>query len=348
MDNIGKLSRNFAKKSANREKVPDFFTIVRYIENNNLSKSKVGKAPNIQSEIVRFSQLPHLKFPENEIANISVINGVPLVTVYFFGLLGPNAPMPLEFTDFVLKRTLSYYDLSLQRFLDIIHNRMLALYYRAWALSNQAVSEDRENQIYTKIISAFSGNSEFIYKNPKNSIPRDTQMAYVHFLSKRTRGRDGLEKILSNFFHIPFKVIPYVNTRHMIPKEFLYQLGSDKKSILGVNIQIGSHYFSNTKKIILEVGEISLDECKKMLPGSVGFKRLRQLVNLYVNKPLRYGIRFIIKKNSDFRGYLTGKNALGINMWLVSKNCKTPESVIVVNAFNWSKKIHNDSYEEFK
>lgn len=86
-----------------------------------------------------------------------------------------------------------------------------------------------------------------------------------------------------------------------------------------------------------------------MLPGSVGFKRLRQLVNLYVNKPLRYGIRFIIKKNSDFRGYLTGKNALGINMWLVSKNCKTPESVIVVNAFNWSKKfimIHMRSLNE--
>ncbi|MBQ3034175.1 MAG: type VI secretion system baseplate subunit TssG [Deferribacterales bacterium] len=162
MDNVKKLIRKTARKLKNGEGEPDFFELVRRIENIRRDMPPVGKAHTPLMEPIRFGQTPFLKFPETAISEVdmsSFNDETALIYVYFFGLLGVNGPMLLEFTDYILQRSQNHYDKASRRFLDIIHHKMLSLFYRAWATCEQAVNFDRpEEDLITAIIDSIAGS----------------------------------------------------------------------------------------------------------------------------------------------------------------------------------------------
>src|SRR6185369_7881895 len=65
--------------------------------------------------------------------------------VRLFGLLGPNGPLPLHFTEYARERLRHANDPTLSRFLDLFHHRLMTLFYRAWAQAQPHVSRDRPN-----------------------------------------------------------------------------------------------------------------------------------------------------------------------------------------------------------
>ncbi|WP_273402693.1 type VI secretion system baseplate subunit TssG [Campylobacter avium] len=336
MDDIRFLVKDIKKRIEKKQSLPDFFTLLRYIESKYPKKTKLGYALNYEDEIIRFSQVPHLKFAESEIADIDIKDDKVLLKVYFFGLLGPNSVMPLEFTNFVMNRSLNHQDKGIQSFLDIINHRMLSLYYKAKSVNNQTLSFSKEEDNFYDMISSFCANTQNLHRDKKHILPYDTQITYAHFLSKKIRSKDGLEKILSTFFKLPFRILTHINTKSSIPKEFLCVLSNPKSAILGKNTQIGKHYFSKNKRIILELDQISLKDYKNFIPRSLGFLRLIALINMYLSKPIEYIIKFRLKKDSDVKSYLDAKSALGVNSWLSSKNA---ELDIQINAFNWALKM---------
>ena len=253
MDDIRFLVKDIKKRIEKKQSLPDFFTLLRYIESKYPKKTKLGYALNYEDEIIRFSQVPHLKF---------------------FGLLGPNSVMPLEFTNFVMNRSFNHQDKGIQSFLDIINHRMLSLYYKAKSVNNQTLSFSKEEDNFYDMISSFCANTQNLHRDKKHILPYDTQITYAHFLSKKIRSKDGLEKILSTFFKLPFRILTHINTKSSIPKEFLCVLSNPKSAILGKNTQIGKHYFSKNKRIILELDQISLKDYKNFIPRSLGFLRL--------------------------------------------------------------------------
>ena len=61
----------------------------------------------------------------------------------FFGLFGPQGPLPIHLTEYVRERIRNHGDFTLLRFLDIFHHRMTAFFYRAWARVRPTVSFDQ-------------------------------------------------------------------------------------------------------------------------------------------------------------------------------------------------------------
>ena len=126
---------------------PDFFYLVRLIENLKSQNPKIGFAKEPKDEAVRFGQMPYLNFPATTIHSITEKhdNGEDaLILVYFLGLLGGNGPMPLSTTEYVYGRAKHHYDNSLRRFLDIINHRYIELFYRAFAQNELSVNFDRD------------------------------------------------------------------------------------------------------------------------------------------------------------------------------------------------------------
>lgn len=333
MDDVKKLIKKSSKnlKSGNSE--PNFFELVRRFENINRGMPRVGKAQLPNNELIRFGQSPYLKFPETSISEIdtfSLNHNIPIIYVYFFGLLGVNGPMPLEFTDYVFQRTHNNYDNSLRRFLDIIHHRMLSLFYRAWTLSEQAVNFDRkEDDLIGSIISSLSGNIEDI--TPK-TLPDYTLQSYGRFFSLNKKTADNLAEILSSFFNLPIKIIERVESSHDIPNKFKCLLGNKETSIIGKNAQIGSKYYSNTQKFVIEIGPIDIELCRKMLPISDNFQKLINLINMYVDKPLEYDVKFVLKKGSNITCKLDGRYSLGRGMWAASNKYINKDVVVNISA----------------
>ena len=219
---------------------------------------------------------------------------------------------------------------------------MLALFYRAWASCEQAVSFDREDEdLIGKIINSIAGNLDGVLPD---SLPKHTAQYFSRFFACSVKNADGLEDILSSFFNIPVKIVQRVASSHKIPQKFRCVLGNNDTACLGRNAQIGSKYFSCSKKIIIEIGPASLDFCRTMLPGSRNFQCLTALVNLYLDKPLEYDVKFLLTKDSILQCSLNGSFALGRGIWLASNKCNNPELELNLGASRLNASHHKQLY----
>ena len=126
----------------------DFFAAVRRIECVNRNAPKIGASQKPADDPVRFCQEAMMAFPTSTISKVTpdALTNVPRMYVNFMGLFGPNGPMPLFLTEFARERIIHVNDYTLSRFLDVFHHRMVSLFYRAWAVNQQADSFIAEAQ----------------------------------------------------------------------------------------------------------------------------------------------------------------------------------------------------------
>lgn len=346
MDDIKKLIRQVERQLKNQGKEPDFFELVRCVENAYLNMPRIGYAHHPSREPLNFGQSPYLRFPETALSELGLSETSEnkiLIYVYFFGLLGVNGPMPLEFTSYVLQRSQNYYDRTLRRFLDIINHKMLSLFYRAWALCEQPVSFDRKNDdlVGDIVLSLSGGLSGCLHE----TLPKYTQHSFSNFLSVHIKNRASLEAILSSFFDFVVKIIPNRPSESDLPEKYRCVLGKKDNTILGLSAQIGQKYYSRTKKFLIEIGPLSFADFKAMLPGSKKFMQLLQLVNLYIDRPLEFDLAFLLAANSLLPSKLNGSASLGLKLWLISDKCVNPQQRVVIDASQLNAMYHRQSYQ---
>jgi type VI secretion system ImpH/TssG family protein len=217
--------------------------------------------------------------------------------VYFFGLLGVNGPMPLDFTHYVFRRANNSFDHTWRRFLDIIHHRMLTLFYRAFARNEQPVSFDRENDDpIADIFKALAGlPPDQVFKDPRRE---RFFLNYPHQFGMKVKTRGALEDILRRVFRANIAVRELVTASYDIPPENRAVLGNRDTATLGVNLQIGRSYYSARGKFEICVGPVDYPVCRSLLPGAAGFALLAEIVNLYLYRPLDYDLVFTINGDS--------------------------------------------------
>ena len=349
MEDIGKLVKQASRRLRNGTGAPDFFELVRRIEHGRPDFPRLGKAARPTQENVRFGQTPYLHFPPTEIAEIRQGNGngEALIMTYFFGLLGVNGPMPLEFTDYVFQRSHNYYDQTWRRFLDIINHRFLTLFYRAWAENEQTVSFDRaDDDKITDIIRALAGT-------PSDMFPSDRAFPYLtanyanHF-GRSVKSRSSLEQILHNVLKSDVKVKDYVISSYDIPKGVRCRLGSRETSVLGKNIQLGRTYMSATREFEIEVGPVSFAESIKWMPGTRGFELINRIVTAYLDRPLDYTLTFIVIGKTVPEVRFEGKDK-GVRLgrgFLIGRTKDDENVKITIRASKIFAKNHKASFQQ--
>ena len=123
----------------------DFYLTLRRLEIIHRDRPRLGEGVRVSEEPVRLGQKPTLAFEASTIlATDPRKDGLPpRLEVGFFGVFGPNGPLPLHLTEYAHQRMHHSHDGTLVQFLNIFHHRMLTLFYRAWANSQPTVSRDR-------------------------------------------------------------------------------------------------------------------------------------------------------------------------------------------------------------
>jgi type VI secretion system protein ImpH len=296
MENVRNSIRKASQRLRNGIGAPDFWGFVRKLENANTSKPRLGYGKNPGEENVRFGQAPYLNFPSTDIAEIieggrrASVDAV--IIVYFFGLLGVNGPMPLEFTNYVFRRSHNYFDNTWRRFLDIIHHRFLSFYYRAYSANQQAISFDRKDEDpISDIIRSLTGlppDRGFTERRERIALN-----SAQHF-SLLVKNRWGLEDLLRRTFKLESEVREFIPTSYDIPPENYAILGREQNSRLGVNLQIGRTCISITGKFEIRIGPLAFEDYLKFMSGRNGFALLREAVNLYLDRPLDYSVVFSV------------------------------------------------------
>ena len=119
--------------------------------------------------------------------------------VNFFGLFGPDGPLPLHLTEYARDRRRNFRDPTLQRFADIFHHRALSLLWRAWA-DSAAHAEFRpagRGSLRRSMSGALCGLGMESLRD-RDAMPHLTKL---HFAGRISRTRPVTPKGLRPFCH---------------------------------------------------------------------------------------------------------------------------------------------------
>jgi type VI secretion system protein ImpH len=309
---------------AERPHAHGFFQALRHIDALHAELPALGTARRPQDEPVRLGQDPELAFPPTEIGRVERAgrSGRPHLAVRFFGLWGPNGPLPLHLTAYARERALHVHDETLARFADLFHHRLLLLFYRAWAQAQPAVSLDRpETDRYADFVGSLIGAGGPEWRG-RGAVPTHATLFFAGLFARQVRHADGLAAVLSGDLGRPVRVEPFVGRWLRLPPDERSRLGwrtlprRDAAPRLGANVVAGATVFDRQHQFRLHVGPLALAEFESLLPHGIALPRLRALVQQYVGDELGWDLALELRADERPHAQLGRRTRLGWTSWV--------------------------------
>ncbi|TIY09759.1 MAG: type VI secretion system baseplate subunit TssG, partial [Mesorhizobium sp.] len=208
----------------------DFFELLRRLERRG---GLFGYSGHADREPARLGQHVRLSFSAKDVVAFREAKdktpgkvGAPArVTVANLGLMGPEGPMPLHLTRWVLDRLSQRWftgadarqtsDTTFVDFVNILQHRMIALYYRAWADAHPAVQVERAvGGRVRAMLEAMAGIGLPGTDNPDLDAVKLRQAAS---LASQVDGPERLTLFLAEAFKVPVQIKEFVATWMTIP-----------------------------------------------------------------------------------------------------------------------------------
>ena len=296
----------------------DFYSALRRVECAFPEQPRIGESRRPQDDALRLGQQASLEFASSTLTGFEIRpGGSPAVLRQnFFGVLGPNGPLPLHLTEFIRDRVRNHGDHTLVRFLDTFHHRLLSLFYRAWAQAQPTVSLDRRDRDrFSTYLGALIGISERSMRD-RDAVPDSAKRAFTGLLGRQSRNAEGLASILRGFFQVPVEVEPF--TAHWMPlPEHLYtRLGRGDLAQLGQTAVIGSRVWDMQSKFRLVIGPLDFKQYERFLPRQPSQQRLADWVRTYTGFELKWDCRVVLKAEEVPTLVLGYGGRLGWTTWL--------------------------------
>lgn len=305
----------------------DFFQAMRLIECYYEDSPRLGRSKQVEDEApVRFGQAVSLDFPPSALAAWEKA-GKELpdrLQVLFFGLFGPNGPLPLHLTEYALER-MGKRDMAFTRFADMFHHRLLCLFYRAWAEAQPVVHYDRhaqgqEEDRFSRHLGSLFGLGMDSLRG-RDAMPDLAKLLFAGHLSCQTRHAEGLSIIIAEFFGIPARIEEFVGEWMDIAPHEQTRLGANEQAgQLGLSTVLGARVFGCQHKIRIVLGPLDIDCYRAMLPGQAGLRELTAIVRNYVGDELAWEVNLVLRQPDIPPLRLDGSTQLGWTSWLGSKN----------------------------
>lgn len=277
----------------------DFLQALRTLEASFANKPRFGTARKPADELVRLAQAPELSFAPSTLSAVHLADaqGPPRIEVRFFGLFGPNGPLPSHLTEYARERLLHHSDPTFARFADIFHHRLLLLFYRAWAQAQPTANLDRPNDDrFGHQVGSLIGLGTPLHRN-RDAAPDHAKLFFSGYLARQARHSDGLRSMLSAYLRMPVTVESFVGQWLELPaneRTRIGRAGSGSRtptSKLGAGAVLGRRVFDRQHNFRIHVGPVGLTEFETLLPGGSALAAVQALVRHYVGLELGWGLR---------------------------------------------------------
>lgn len=301
----------------------DFFALVRRVEALQQQLPRIGTASRPGQEVLRLGQDAQLDFAPAALSSFRQEPGQPpRLGVRFFGMLGPQGPMPLHFTEYVRERQHNHGDPTLVHFLDIFHHRLLELFYRAWAHTQPVVQRDRPR---ADRYAAWLGTAFGHRTGAGDTIPEPAKLNQAGLLAGRSRHPEGLVKLLVHHFDVPAAVVPHVGHWMSLHADDRSRLGyarnraaAGQGAQLGRSACAGDEVWDRQYKFRIVLGPLTLEQYLGFLPGHAAWQRLVDWVQLYAGLDLFWDVELTLRRDQVPPPRLGRHMRLGLAAWLPS------------------------------
>ncbi len=323
------LVRELAAKPYSR----GLFDTLRLIQCICNDKPRLGDSAGVRQDPVRLGQEASLRFAPSSLAGFLPAKGSrpPRLLASGFGLMGPNGPMPLHFTQYVLDRQLHVKDHTLARFLDIFHHRAASLFFKAWAINEPTVEHDRpDNDRFAFYIASLIGLGGEQMRG-RDALPDNAKLHYAGRQINHSRDAEGLEAIVGDYFKVPCRLEQFVGQWLELPDDAKSRLGeSPETGTLGVSTIVGSSVWDVQQRFRLVLGPMDLKTYRRFLPGGGGFERLSAWVRTYAGFEYTWDARLILRKEEVPGTALGGGARLGWTSWIKSGPAPSDADTLVL------------------
>ena len=315
----------------------DFYHTLRQIECRNRGYPRLGTSRRPKEDPVRFGQDPSLLFASSTFSSVSPQAkgaGVPRLAVHFFGLFGPNGPLPLHLTEYARDRLREKpADETLVAFADLFHHRLLSLFYRARAAAEPTHSFDRrEDDHFARHLGSLCG-----YGLPglqhRDQLPDEGKLHFAGRLAAETRTPEGLSSLLREVLSVPSHIEEFVGHWLRLPSDCRCQLGGlDDNARLGASTLLGERVWDRQSRFDIHLGPLSFSQFADFLPEGRGLPLVGAIVRNYVGDQLDWSVHLVLRGADVPATRLGQAGRLGQTTWLYRAPPATPVTDVVLRA----------------
>jgi len=301
----------------------DFFELLRQLETEEL---RFGRAGAPRREPARLGQTARMAFATSDIARIEPAGDgrPPRVAVNVIGLLGPEGPMPLHLTRWVMNRLSNRWfagdaggatsDTTFLDFANMLQHRMMALYWRAWAeaRADVHVAHGTGGRV-SAMIRALSGLGLPETETGDRRID-GPKLHHATSLVQEAHGPERLTTYLQTVLDLPVTLDEFVGAWIELPDRLQTRLGAAHAG-LGTAAVAGARVFDRQSRAEIRVGPLRQSEFIAFLDDPGRWERLRHAVIFASGKDLHFGLRLVLAASEAPAAEL-GKARLGRTSWL--------------------------------
>ena len=295
------------------------FQALRVLEAHYSDAPRLGESRRPRQDPLRLGQEAELAFPPSSIADFTPATkeGPARLTNRFFGLFGPQGPLPLHLTEYARDRKRNHRDPTLVGFADMLTHRMMSLLYRAWTEGAPAVSFDRDDDPLADRVAALAGYHGKGLKD-RDEMPDLAKLHFTGILGQGTKTPAGLVAMLSDFVQVPVHLEEFVGSWLQLEPDDRWQMGRGQGG-LGQSTSLGEKVWSRSSKFRLRIGPLTLEDYERLLPGGTTLDRLRSIVRSYVGDFLDWDVNLVLAGDAVPRSSLGGATRLGHTSWIRSR-----------------------------
>ncbi|MEM7261011.1 MAG: type VI secretion system baseplate subunit TssG [Planctomycetota bacterium] len=308
----------------------DVFAALRVSEREHTDLPRLGTSRTPSQDALRLGQEPSFAFPPSTVASFEPAD-IPRLAVYFFGLFGPNGPLPLHLTEYARDRIRRASDPTFARFVDQFHHRFLSLLYRSWASSRPVIHYDRpEDDRFSIYVGSTMGiASPSMEEHDELS---DRAKRYLSgLLSMQSKSSDSLERVLAAFFQVESQVEQFVGQWIELPEEYWCRLGaSEETGCLGTTLLLGERFWDCQQKFRVILGPMSYSDYCRMLDEKRR-DRLVAIVRNFLGFELQWDLKLVLRKEEIPPCQLGESVRLGWTTWLTTRERPVDGDELIVN-----------------
>ena len=282
----------------------DFFELLRRLERRG---GLFGHSGSPEREPARLGQHVRLSFSARDVVEFrEAKDKAPArVTVTNLGLMGPEGPLPLHLTRWVLDRLSQRWftgadaqqtsDTTFLDFVNILQHRLIALYYRAWADAHPAVQVERA--VGGRVRAMLEAMAGIGLPGTRNADLDPVKLRQAASLANQVDGPERLTLFLAEAFKVPVQIKEFIAAWMTIPTGLQTRLAKAYAG-LGRGATIGPRVFNRQSRIELRVGPLGYEDFKAFLPGGPRLKLFKQAVRDMVGESLDVDLRIVLAREA--------------------------------------------------
>jgi type VI secretion system protein ImpH len=266
-----------------------------------------------------------MDFPASNIAKAEQRqDGRLQLLVKFLGLMGPQGALPLATTEEAYSWALMR-DVAFPRFLDLLNNRFLQLFFRAWADARPIAHQDRPGEDrFAVYVGSTIGLGSSLYWG-LDTQPDAGKLAFAGLIGPQAKSASRLRNLISGLFGVAVEVEEFVGTYLTLDAGDRTRLGA-KNSGLGTDLLVGASVFSVQDKIRVRIYTKSMREYTQFLPTGGRCEPLVDIMFFYIGDQLEWEVELAIPTAVVEPMQLSKFGQLGWTTWLAPDAAKTEQA----------------------